>query len=85
MTHAGYGFLLFSLKSCFTFFVINIILISCELFCMRPIFADITAQTGTYTYKAAQVVAKYRKPPCSGNNYIIKVSHVFKTTRSIIN
>ena len=52
---------------------------------MRPIFADITAQTGTYTYKSAQVVAKYRKPPCSGNNYIIKVSHVFKTTRSIIN
>ena len=31
MTHAGCGFLLFSLKSCFTFFVINFILISYEL------------------------------------------------------
>ena len=32
MTHDGYGFLPFSLKSCLTFFVIHFILISYELF-----------------------------------------------------
>ena len=31
MTHAGCGFLLFTLKSCFTFFVMHFILISYEL------------------------------------------------------
>ena len=35
-------------------------------------FRPIIAQTGTYTYNAAQVIAKYLKPLCSGNNYIIR-------------
>ena len=47
-------------------------------------FRPIIAQTGTYTYNAAQVIAKYLKPLCSGNNYIIRntqefpMSHVLK-------
>ena len=35
---------------------------------LRPIIA----QTGTYTYNAAQVIAEYLKPFCSVNNYIIR-------------
>ena len=35
-------------------------------------FHPIIAQTGTYTYNAVQVIAKYLKPLCSGNNYIIR-------------
>ena len=34
----------------------------------RPIIA----QSGTYTCNAAQVIADYLKPLCSGNNYIIR-------------
>ena len=50
-------------------------------------FRPIIAQTGTYTYNAVQVIAKYLKPLCSGNNDIIRntrVFHLFKTTRPII-
>ena len=35
---------------------------------LRPIIA----QTETYTYNAAKVIAKYLKLLCSGNDYIIK-------------
>ena len=35
-------------------------------------FRPIIAQTGTYTYNAAQVIAKHLKPLHSGNNYIIR-------------
>ena len=35
-------------------------------------FRQIIAQTGTYTYNPAQVIAKYLRPLCSGNNYIIR-------------
>ena len=35
-------------------------------------FHPIIAQTGTYTYNAAQVIAEYLKPLCSGNSYIIR-------------
>ena len=35
-------------------------------------FHPIIAQAGTYTYNAAQVIAKYLKPLCSGHNYIIR-------------
>ena len=40
-------------------------------------FRPIIAQTGTYTYNAAQVIAKYLKPLCSGNNYIIRNTQEF--------
>ena len=33
-------------------------------------FRPITAQTGTYTYKAAQVIPKYLKPLVDENPYI---------------
>ena len=35
-------------------------------------FRPIIAQTGTYTYNSVQVIAKYLKPLCSGNNCIIR-------------
>ena len=35
-------------------------------------FRPIIAQAGTYTYNAAQVIVKYLKPLCNGNNYIIR-------------
>ena len=35
-------------------------------------FRPIIAETGTYTYNAAQVIAKYLKPLCSGSSYIIR-------------
>ena len=37
----------------------------------------IIAQAGTYTYNAAQVIAKYLKPLCNGNNYIIRNTQEF--------
>ena len=40
-------------------------------------FRPIIGQTGTYTYNAAQVIAKYFKPLCSGNNYIIRNTQEF--------
>ena len=40
-------------------------------------FRTIIAQTGTYTYNAVQVIAKYLKPLCSGNNYIIRNTQEF--------
>ena len=40
-------------------------------------FRPIIAQTGTYTYNAAQVIAKYLKPLCSRNNYIIRNTQEF--------
>ena len=40
-------------------------------------FCPIIAQTGTYTYNAAQVIAKYLKPLCSRNNYIIRNTQEF--------
>ena len=40
-------------------------------------FHPIIAQTGTYTYNAAQVIAKYLKTLCSGNNYVIRNTQEF--------
>ena len=40
---------------------------------LRPILA----QTGTYTYNAAQVIAKYLKTFCSLNNCIIRNTQEF--------
>ena len=40
-------------------------------------FRPIIAQTGTYTYKAAQVIANYLKPLCSDNKYIIRNTQDF--------
>ncbi|XP_066924595.1 uncharacterized protein [Clytia hemisphaerica] len=40
-------------------------------------FRPIIAQTGTYTYKAAQVIGKYLKPLCSDNKYIIRNTQDF--------
>ena len=40
-------------------------------------FRTIIAQTGTYTYNAAPVIAEYLKPLCSGNNYIIRNTQEF--------
>ena len=40
-------------------------------------FRPIIAQTGTYTYNAAQVIAKYLKLLCSRNNYIIRNTQEF--------
>ena len=40
-------------------------------------FRPIIAQTGTYTYNAAQVIAKYLKPLCCGYNYIIRSMQEF--------
>ncbi|XP_066919453.1 uncharacterized protein [Clytia hemisphaerica] len=40
-------------------------------------FRPIIAQTGTYTYKAAQVIAKYLKPLCSDNKFIIRNTQDF--------
>ena len=35
------------------------------------------AQTGTYTYNAAQVIVKYLKSLCSENKYIIRNTQEF--------
>ena len=35
-------------------------------------FCPIIAQSGTYTYNAAHVIADYLKPLCSDNDYIIR-------------
>ena len=35
-------------------------------------FRPIIAQTGTYTYNAAQVIAEYLKPHVDENPYIIR-------------
>ena len=40
-------------------------------------FRPIIAQTGTYTYKAAQVISQYLKPLCSENLYIIRNTQDF--------
>ena len=40
-------------------------------------FHPIIAQTGTYTYNAAQVIGEYLKPLCSGNSYIIRNTQEF--------
>ena len=40
-------------------------------------FCPIIAQSGTYTYKAAQVMADYLKPLCSDNDYIIRNTQEF--------
>ena len=40
-------------------------------------FHPIIAQTGTYTYNVAQAIAKYLKPLCSENNYIIRNTQEF--------
>ncbi|XP_066917454.1 uncharacterized protein [Clytia hemisphaerica] len=40
-------------------------------------FRPIIAQTGTYTYGAAQVIAEYLKPLCSENSYIIRNTQDF--------
>ena len=40
-------------------------------------FRPIIAQSGTYTYNAAQVIADYLKPLCSDNNYIIRNTQEF--------
>ena len=40
-------------------------------------FRPIIAQTVRYTYNAAQVIAEYLKPLCSGNNYIIRITQEF--------
>lgn len=40
-------------------------------------FRPIIAQTGTYTYKAAQIIAKYLKPLVSDNPYIINNTQQF--------
>ena len=40
-------------------------------------FHPIIAQTGTYTYNAAQVITKYLKILCSGNNYVIRSTQEF--------
>ena len=37
----------------------------------------IIAQSGTYTYNAAQVIADYLKPLCSDNEYIIRNTQEF--------
>ena len=37
-------------------------------------FCPIIAQTETFIYNTVQVIAKYFKPLCSGNNYIIRNS-----------
>ena len=40
-------------------------------------FRPIIAQSGTYTYNAAQVIADYLKPLCSDNDYIIRNTQEF--------
>lgn len=40
-------------------------------------FRPIIAQTGTYTYNAAQVIAEYLAPLCTENEYIIKNTQMF--------
>ena len=40
-------------------------------------FRPIIAESGTYTYNAAQVIADYLKPLCSDNNYIIRNTQEF--------
>ena len=40
-------------------------------------FRPVIAQTGTYTYNATQVIVKYLKSLCSGNNYIIRNTQKF--------
>ena len=40
-------------------------------------FRPVIAQTGSYTYNAAQVIVKYLKSLCSGNNYIIRNTQKF--------
>ena len=40
-------------------------------------FRPIIAQTGTYTYNTVQIIAKYLKPLCSGNNCIIRNTQEF--------
>ena len=52
---------------------INIDEITIDNLKTRPIIA----QTGRYTYNAAQVIAKYLKRLCIGNNYIIRNTQEF--------
>ena len=40
-------------------------------------FHPMIAQSGTYTYNAAQVIADYLKPLCSDNDYIIRNTQEF--------
>ena len=40
-------------------------------------FRPSITQTRAYTYNAAQVIAKYLKPPCSVYNYIIRNTQEF--------
>ena len=40
-------------------------------------FRPIIAQSGTYTYNAAQVIADYLKPLCSDTDYIIRNTQDF--------
>ena len=40
-------------------------------------FCPIIAQSGTYTYNAAQVIANYLKPLCNNNEYIIRNTQEF--------
>ena len=40
-------------------------------------FRPIIAQTGTYTYKTAQVIGEYLKPLCSKNDFIIRNTQDF--------
>ena len=42
-------------------------------------FRPIIAQTGTYTYKTAQVISDYLKPLCSSNPHIIRNTQDFPT------
>ena len=40
-------------------------------------FCPIIAQSGTYTYNTAQIIADYLKPLCSGNDYILRNTQEF--------